>query len=548
MKNLSLPLLLLCFLLACSSDNDGPDPIGSGVPVYDESLIPETVPPLTNLISNGDFESDGGWINCGGVRYEQRNFATSGDGVLVLDAGSVCEAGASRSIVATATQEIDLPGGISDVLTIAFQVRADGPVPSLAFDIYLSNAVGESLQLFGGYRITSITQEVGEAPGWNLITLLVTRSQIENAIEALPLFLTFQFRGSDEIAATTIYLDDVRVTNGFQGTTQAAAMPDALRNYAGNSRILFYKLTTEDQTVASMRPNGTDMLVYEQVPAKLIEGAARWFSENQITLAQKEFNPQLPSDPSIQPGGGTSVIKYNLANGNEELVYRTQGEPGKFLFQDALENTAAFDFEVRRTAWDPERNRGVLCACGRNRSPQFELNSDDLCRLFIIDATTNEIINDEVNGFAPEWSASGRLAFYYADKIYTATLSEGGEPNPTVVYEGPALLQAVDWSPDETQLVIAEQGSGSAVINGEIESIYTIKLLDLATGRTENLLRVDHGSMVANLSWSPDGEYIIYSMNLNDGGGAQVWWLEVATGQTGPITNTINGYAASWRK
>lgn len=548
MKNLPLPLFVLCLLLSCSSDNDGPGSNVTGVPVYDETLLPEIDPLLPNLISNGDFESDGGWINCGGARYEQRDFATSGDGVLVLDAGSVCENGSNRNIVAAATQEIDLPGGISDVLTIAFQVRAEGAIPLLAFDIYLGNAVGESFLIFGGYRITSITQDADEAPGWNLITLLVSRSQIENSIEASPLFLTFQFRGSNEVAGTTIYLDDVRVTNGFQQTVQAAPMPDALANYAGDSRILFYKLTTEDQTVASMRPNGTDMVVYDQIPAATVEGAPRWFGESQITLAQKEFYPKLPNDPSIQPGGGTNVIKYNLGNGNEALVYRTIGDPGKFLFQDAFENRAALDFEVRRTAWDTERNRGALCACGRNRSPQFELNTDDICKLFIIDATTNEIINNEVNGFAPEWSNSGKLAYYDADKIYIATLTGGGQLNPTVVYEGPALLQALDWSPDETQLVIAEMGSGSAVIDGEIVSIYTIKLLDVATGQAENLLRVDHGTMVSNLSWSPDGAFIIYSLNLDDGGGAQIWWLEVATGKTGPITNTISAYAASWRK
>ena len=549
MKNLSLPLLLLYFLLSCSSDNDGPDgpgSIGSGVPVYDETLIPESIPPLENLISNGNFESDGGWINCGGARYEQRDFATSGNRVLVMDSRSVCEDGSNRNIVAATTQEIDLVGELPDVLTIAFQVRVEGSLPSLAFDLYLGNAVGESFQLFGGYRITSIVQEAGDAPSWNLITLLVTRSQIERELQASPLFLTFQVKGSAEVAATTIYLDDVRVTSGFQGTTQAAPMPDALVNYAGDSRILFHKLTTEDQTVATMRPNGTDMIEYEQIPAQLLAGLPRWFSENQITLAQKEFNPQLPSDPSIQPGAGTDVIKYSLVSGEEELIYRTQGEPGVYFFPDALENRAALDFEVRRMAWDPERNRGVLCACGRNRSLQFELNSDDICKLFIIDMTTNEIINDEVNGFAPEWSASGKLAYYYGGRLYTATLA-GGQPNPTLVYTSSSLLQVLDWSPDETQLVIAEMGSGSAVINGEIESIYTIKTLDVATGQTENLLRVDHGSLVANLSWSPDGAFIIYSLNL-DGGGAQIWWLEVATGQTGPITNTINGYAASWRK
>ncbi len=296
MKNLSLPLLLLCLLLSCSSDNDGPDgpgTIGSGVPVYDETLLPESEPPLPNLLSNGDFESDDAWISCGGVRYEPRDFATSGDQVLVMDARSVCEDGSDRSIVAAATQEIDLPGGISDVLTISFQVRAEGPIPSLAFDLYLSNAVGASFQFFGGYRITSIVQEADEAPSWNLITLLVTRSQVENAIEASPLFLTFQFRGSDEAAATTIYLDDVRVTNGFRGTTQAAAMPDALTNYAGDSRILFYKITTEDQTVASLRPNGTDMVVHDQIPAATVEGAPRWFERRPNHPGAERVQPQI---------------------------------------------------------------------------------------------------------------------------------------------------------------------------------------------------------------------------------------------------------------
>lgn len=549
MKNLILPSLLIGFLLGCSSDDNVPDGgglVGTGVSVYDEAQLPESDPPLANLISNGDFESDDAWITCGSVRYVSRDFATSGDRVLVLDTRGVCEEGSDRDIAAAATQEINLPNGPSDVLTVAFQARVEGTLPSSVFDVYLGNTPDESLQFFGGYRITSIVQSAGKASSWNLITLPVSREQVERSLEAAPLFLTFQMKNDPEVSATTVYLDDVRVTDGFRGTTQAAAMPDVLRNYAGDSRILFYKPTPERDEVASMRPNGNDMVVYEQIPARTVAGLPRWFSDNQVTLAQKEFNPQLPTDPSIQPGAGTNVIKYNLADGSEELVYRTVGEPGVYLFPDALENRASLDIEVRRKAWNIDRNRGILCVCGRARSLQFELNSDDICYLYIIDATTNEVINDEVNGFAPEWSASGRLAYYYDDKIYTATLSEG-RPNPSVVYEGPALLQAVDWSPDETQLVIAERGSGSAVVNGEIERIYTIKLLDVATGQAENLLRVDHGTILPNLSWSPDGAFIIYSLNL-DGGGAQIWWLEVATGNTGPITNTVNGYAATWRK
>lgn len=105
----------------------------------------------------------------------------------------------------------------------------------------------------------------------------------------------------------------------------------------------------------------------------------------------------------------------------------------------------------------------------------------------------------------------------------------------------------MDWSPDETQLVFAKTGAGSTVVNGEIASIYSIKTLDIATGEEKTLLQVDHGSLIGNLSWSPDGDFIVYSLNV-DGGNAQIWWLEVATGKTGPITNTINGYGATWRK
>ena len=548
MRNLTL--LFICFLLGCASDNDMmPDNQTLGEPAepaYDESLIPAPSQPLDNVITNGDFETDEGWFTCGNARIESINDATSGDQVMVFGRQGECPTeGIARDITAVATQEIPI-NELADVLTISFQVRSNGTLPASTFNIYLSNAPDESYY-FDGYRVNYIVEDKEDDDNWSKITLLATREQIEGSLDATaPLYLSFQLEASSEGTFSTVQLDDVTVTNGFKKRTQPEPMPDALLNYAGDSRILFFKLSGGEETAASMKPDGSDLVIYNQIDATVVEGMPRWFDEYQIALAQKVFNPEVPSDPTIQPGGGTNVIKYNLITGEEELIFQTRGEPGIFLFINAIANVAALDVEVRRMAWDPERNRGVLSVCGRNRSYQFELNSDDICYLYLIDATTYEILNDDIKGFAPEWSRSGKLAYYYDNKLYVAEVS-GNNVSPTVVYEHPSLLQVMDWSPDETQLVFARTGAGSKVVDGEISAIYSIKTLDIATGEEKTLLQVDHGNLAGDLSWSPDGDFIVYSINV-DGGGAQVWWLEVATGKTGPITNTINGYGATWRK
>ena len=535
-------LLLAGVCLACSTDETD-RPSTPGVTVYDEALLPGTVDPLTNLIANGSFESDGNLFTCGSVRVAPAPEAPDGQRGLIFDEQGACEAG-SRSVVAVASQQIDLQQ-VPDLLTLSFRIRAEGEVPSGNFTVYLTDSPEGSTQLFGGYFITTLSQEANQSSRWDEVSLIVSGDQIARNLDGLPLYLAFQFTTTEGATGATIFVDDVRATDGYRAITQSSPMPDALRNYAGDSRLLFYNAAADDPQVATMLPNGTDMVVYEAIPAATVEGLPAWFSDTEVTLAQKTFTPAIPDDPSVQPAGGTQVVKYDLVGGNSETVYETVGEPGRFLFEGSLDNVAALDVEVRRMRWDLTRNRGVLTVCGRNRSPQLNLNSDDVCFLYLVDAATYQLLNSDVNGFAPAWSASGQLAYYYDDQLWVAEVT-GDNIDGRVVASRPNLLQGVDWSPDETQLVMAELGGGSAVINGEIESVYTIKTLDLATGERRPLLRVDHGQLLPNLSWSPDGAFIIYSLRTD--GGAQVWWLEVATGQTGPITNTINGFGATWRK
>ncbi|WKN42353.1 hypothetical protein [Tunicatimonas pelagia] len=363
--------------------------------------------------------------------------------------------------------------------------------------------------------------------------------------EPLPLFVVFEAKNFSPTSTTTIYLDDVIVTEGVIQLTQPAPMPDALRNYSGNSRLLFYDISAEEQRVATMLPNGTNRLILNQVDAVTVDGLPRWFGNDQVVLSQKVFNPAVPADATVVPGGGSDVTRYSITDGTQEVLYITRGEPGVFNFPGAVDNRVALDVEVRRTAWDLARNRGILNVCGRNRSPEVGLNSDDICWVYLFDTNTNEVLNDEVNGFAPKWSVSGELAYYYDDQLFVAEVA-GADIISRVIYEQNGLLQALDWSPDGTQLVFAETVSSSGIINSEDVVIYAIKTLDIATGQIDLLLQADHGTLVPNLSWSPDSDFIVYSIDTEQG--LQVWWLEVATGKTGPITNATNGYAASWRK
>ena len=54
------------------------------------------------------------------------------------------------------------------------------------------------------------------------------------------------------------------------------------------------------------------------------------------------------------------------------------------------------------------------------------------------------------------------------------------------------------------------------------------------------------GSFAEHLFWSPDGGYLAFTRIDPDGGGADVWIFDAATGTTSQVTNTGNAYAGSW--
>ena len=139
---------------------------------------------------------------------------------------------------------------------------------------------------------------------------------------------------------------------------------------------------------------------------------------------------------------------------------------------------------------------------------------------------------------------------YKSIRVITNPLD--GPSKAEIVYENGKINDVVEWSSDGNSVVFMEQGGATLDWGWAGGYAQSITSLNLSTGRAKELLLADHGQVYPNVSWSNDGNFIIYSIKLPtdrvDWVDIQVWWLEVATGKTGPITNTLDVFGATYRK
>jgi Tol biopolymer transport system component len=101
------------------------------------------------------------------------------------------------------------------------------------------------------------------------------------------------------------------------------------------------------------------------------------------------------------------------------------------------------------------------------------------------------------------------------------------------------------WAPDGRRFVVKRVTSSPSDYSSERpNAIVLYDRQNLSNPRM--LLFADHGRSIAHVRWSPDGRYLIYTLNRFDGG-SDIWWLDVASGATGPITTDGRAIEADWR-
>ncbi|MEO1485580.1 MAG: hypothetical protein AAFU57_07535 [Bacteroidota bacterium] len=554
MKNAILWFHLI-LVLSCQSDDmtEAGDsaPQQTGESSYDPNLIPPKDTPANNLLANSSFESDGDWFLCGDAAIETSPQSISGSKTMVLGNRTVCEAAddaffTTRNAIVIQTLPIaELP----DVMTVSFWIKTSTGIPEDAFRVYLTNEPEKFLNsLAGGDALISYFDETTFTNEWSQIKLFYERDDTNLFIRNDgTLSLVFQLEPSKSYDADILLeLDDIKVSEGTEQFTQPEPLPEALVSALDTERILFRNLT--NGTISSMRSNGDDVVNYTGIPTDLLAGIPSWYDAGVISVTEKTFNPLTAPDPGTISASGTNVKQYPIKGGEATTVYQTFGEPGLDTgLPDNPNNKEAIDIEVRRMAWNKQQNLGALTICARSRFNLF--TSDDVCNIVLVNRDTFEEVGTIQDGFNAVWSSTGRLAYYWDNAIFISELSNGTSTGREV-YRNTAisgLLQEVDWSPDGNKLVFAEKGNGAGFINGSFQTFYTIKTLDVNTNKVEVLLLVDHGMLSTNLSWSPDGQYIFYSLTQASEQ-TKIWWLEVATGRTGPLTTKIDAASAYWLK
>jgi Tol biopolymer transport system component len=101
------------------------------------------------------------------------------------------------------------------------------------------------------------------------------------------------------------------------------------------------------------------------------------------------------------------------------------------------------------------------------------------------------------------------------------------------------------WAPDGRRFAVVRlTTSPSADVSERTFAIMLYERQNLNNPRM--ILFADHGRSVSSLSWSPDGAYLVYTLERFDGR-SDIWWLDVSTGATGPITTDGQARDVAWR-
>jgi hypothetical protein len=537
-------------------------------------LLPQAAPSLaqttaTNLIANPGFETNGsGWQRCGdatvidalapGVtpamvhagRYAMRIHYNTDD--------LSCGGEAFFDPVAQAGHAFTVPTDAQD-LTISFWYsRIDDPWFELQPILGTSSDYAErAVSLSWVYE--------DELSGWNLYRTELTATELD-AVRGrtinlfFSIFTTTAARSGDSPGAVanqapgSYYIDDVRVVAGVERTAESP-LPAALQS--DGTRPIVYLSGALDGIARMNRDGSGGQMLYSGRAGSPLNPV--WSSKgDRIAVLDNWLTPENNTNLQVIPAFITILSTVDANGGGLREIYRTAGLPGR-RGTPTEEEIPALDVEIYSMDWSPGDDALALTLCSRNRD-STGATTDSICWAELISAATGDSIGKIEPAFRPNWGFNNRLLFedtdaYQArpDGVWEVDLTQN-PPVETLLVPGTGAQFAPSlrtdnwpvWSPDGTKFATVRDVAGLHYDdNGNTVFHDAIMLFERTQPVGEMLLLVDHGSEPTGLTWSPDGNYLLY--NLTQGDATDIWWVEVASGLTGKVTNDGASIAANWR-
>ena len=181
------------------------------------------------------------------------------------------------------------------------------------------------------------------------------------------------------------------------------------------------------------------------------------------------------------------------------------------------ERELAADFEVRVPRWSPDGSSVLITGYDNKKSDQKDYNGG-LYKIDVQDGHVSELVQfPPVQEFlrdvwwtnsVADWSNDGKAVFYLnRGRILMRDLESGTEKQ---LYQNNNLDRLLDLSPDGERLVCC--------IMNEKEATSSLLIMPVSGGEPRELYKLQglRGSG-KNVTWAPDGEYILFLEKLKQG-------------------------------
>ncbi len=520
---------------------------------------PQSPMSTANLIQNGSFEQQfEGWEGCGNVAlvdaqaagaesvYSGRYAVKMGENADGSDCPQLPNFTTPKQIL---SQPVSIPGN-ADAVTVSFWFRA---AAGTTVDVFLANSFYQFDPGLIGVKLGTFPTD--QPPGWQLYRTVLQGERLERVRgQTLSFAIVIQGRTGVE-PGTLLLIDDVQVI-AADGRTTASPLPPALRG--DRSRPLaVIRAEGQNRWLYRMDTDGTNaQLIYRGLLSNVRYPA--WSPDGRrIAVVDNNTWPWPTPDPDPQNNLSASAITViNADGGDARQVYQTQSRKGsRCPFIPGPGNpteTPSLILRISSVHWLPDNNRialtqtgfGVFC----NGSLAQGGTSD------ILSVTPPSPVASPLAQYAarPSINRSGQVLFdgldlsssrsNRADGIWE--LTPGAQQPENRLLANSADRQPV-WAPDGRRFAVVRlTTSPSADVS---ERTFAIMLYDRQNlNNPRMILFADHGRSVSSLSWSPDGAYLVYTLERFDGR-SDIWWLDVSSGATGPVTTDGQALEAAWR-